>query len=151
MFALIIGIDDYKYIDGLKGAGADADAVAKFLKNHVKVQPSRIVNLRNKEATRAAIFQAFSDLWNNNLITYNDPILIYFAGHGCEMPRPDGWDTGGEDNIQGICPYDVEMKDSLNRKNFPIPDRTLGALLNKLSHSKGHCIVSRQRYSLSRR
>ena len=145
MFALIIGIDEYEHITGLKGAAADANAVAKFLETNVKVQSRRIVNLRNKQATRTAILQAFRGLWNNKSIKYDDPILIYFAGHGCEIRRPNGWDTGGEENIQGICPHDVEMEISPNRKKFPIPDRTLGVFLNILSQKKGHCIVGRRR------
>ncbi|MCP4105162.1 MAG: caspase family protein, partial [Desulfobacteraceae bacterium] len=57
--ALIIGIDDYadKKIPDLKTAGADADAVAKVLKERYGFKD--ITVLKDRQATKSAIIRAF--------------------------------------------------------------------------------------------
>ncbi|KAF8530915.1 caspase domain-containing protein [Gautieria morchelliformis] len=143
MFCLMIGIDDYQHsnVMRLKGAVADANEVAAFVQNTLGVLPSRILNLRNEEASRKGIESAFRSLWENPSIARDDPILIYYAGHGVQMPRPETWETGGAEMIQGLLPYDADPQDSDTRTIFPIPDRTVGTWLNMLSHEKGSNIT----------
>lgn len=116
----------------------DSDAMNAFVREKVGVLPDRILNLRNEKANRKGIEDAFSSLWGKSSpIARNDPILIYYAGHGVQMPRPKTWGTGGAERqvemIQGLLPYDADPQDSVTRTIFPIPDRTIGTWLNMLA------------------
>ena len=145
MFALIIGIDAYSHVvPKLKGAVADADRFESFLINQLKLQKDRVITLRNTEATRESIVDAFRALWECEAIQRDDPIVIFYAGHGCEMSPPKDWETGGQETIQAICPCDMNRDDSSGRAIHPIPDHTIAVWLNQLSYKKGHNIVSGQ-------
>ncbi|KIJ27950.1 hypothetical protein M422DRAFT_71496 [Sphaerobolus stellatus SS14] len=138
LFALIIGIDEYKslWVRDLRGAVADAKDVENYLKDDLKVHADQIRTLHNKEATRAAIIKALQDLPKDPRIQPDDPILIFFAGHGGEKNPPKEW--GFQDNkIQYILPHDIKTQDEANNAIHGIPDRTLGTLLNELAKSKG--------------
>ena len=138
LFALVIGIDEYATAPLLTGAVADANEVQRYLEYDLKVPSCQIRNLRNEEATRDAIIQAFSDLRIHPGIKRGDPILIFYAGHGAEAGAPPGWEAGGP-KIQTILPqnYCTEAGNEV----YPIPDRTVGALLNSLAEEKGDNIV----------
>ncbi|KZP15819.1 hypothetical protein FIBSPDRAFT_912396 [Athelia psychrophila] len=140
LHALVIGINKYANIKQLKGCVADADAVEEFLRNELKVPQSQITSLRDAKASRSAMVQAFRDLANHPDIKMDDPILIFFAGHGSELAAPQGWEAGGLDSkIQGLIPQDYDSR------NLPlvhvIPDRTVGALINEMSRKKGNNIT----------
>ncbi|KAK0218653.1 caspase domain-containing protein [Armillaria fumosa] len=107
LFALVIGIDKYlsNEISNLSGAVADIDAVNKFLQETLRVPKDQIKNLRNEEATRLTIEAAIKDLGNNPAIKKDDPILIFYAGHGAETNAPSGWaSTNGK--MQMLVPHD---------------------------------------------
>ncbi|KAA1472263.1 hypothetical protein DENSPDRAFT_881116 [Dentipellis sp. KUC8613] len=136
-FALIIGINKYQSfnIAPLKGAVPDANQVEKYLKDDLGVPPDNIRNLRDKEATRAAIIQEFRALATDDRIQPGDPIFIFYAGHGSTAQAPEGWEAGGP-KIQLICPHDhLETVDG--HQVVGIPDRTLGALLSNIAKQKG--------------
>lgn len=144
LFALIIGINRYKSlkVTTLRGAVADADSVKAYLENDLKVQKSNIRNLRDAQATRAAIISEFSALATNPDIKPGDPILIYYAGHGGGSSPPIGWEAGGADSkTQMLIPHDYNTKIG-NREVYGIPDRSLNALLTRLAKTKGDNIVS---------
>ncbi|KZP07420.1 hypothetical protein FIBSPDRAFT_922853 [Athelia psychrophila] len=140
LHALVIGINKYANVKQLKGCVADADAVEEFLRDDLKVPQDQIISLRDEEASRSAMVQAFRHLANHPKIQMDDPILIFFAGHGSELPAPPEWEAGGLDSkIQGLIPQDYD------NKNLPlvhvIPDRTVGALINEISRKKGNNIT----------
>ena len=91
MHALLIGIDTYRsgQLDPLRGAVADAEAVNRFLCDELHVPDSQIVLLRNEEATQDAILERIEALGAIVTLHRDDPILIYFAGHGAATTRPD--------------------------------------------------------------
>ena len=125
----------------LKGAVADADSIQNYLKDDLNVSESRIRNLRDKQATRAAIISEFTALASNDVIKHGDPILIYYAGHGGEAPPPIGWGAGGADSkTQMLIPHDYRTKID-DREVHGIPDRTIGALISRIAKSKGDNIV----------
>ena len=142
--ALIIGIDDYKQKTGfhaLKAAVRDADSIRNWLVGEFKVPASHIRDLRNKEATRKAIIEALVALSKDPNIQRDDPILIYYAGHGTEAPAPKQW-RWDSPKIQMIVPWDFKHPDGPGPGVIEgIPDRTLGVLLTKLSKEKGDNIV----------
>ncbi|KDN46595.1 hypothetical protein RSAG8_04248, partial [Rhizoctonia solani AG-8 WAC10335] len=96
LHALIIGINDYPNLSNLKGAVADADEIANFLtsESELKVPPDQIINLRNESATRQNIIDSIKGLQNNPLINREDPILIYYAGHGGTRKATEMWKIG---------------------------------------------------------
>ena len=141
-FALIIGINEYESLDipNLVGAVPDADAVRNYLQEHLGVPDSQITDLRNSEATRAAIIDGIKAFSLNEEIKEGDPILIYYAGHGGSADTPKGWEVGGTGKIELLVPYDHSSLEGGNPKHG-IPDRTLGALLWHLAEKKGDNIV----------
>jgi len=114
----------------------------EYLENSLKVQKCHIRNLRNAQATRAAIISEIAALETNPDIKQGDPILIYYAGHGGGCPAPAGWEAGGADSkTQMLIPHDYHTTVE-NREVFGIPDRSLNALLSRLAKAKGDNIVS---------
>lgn len=140
-YALVIGIDDYEKVSKLSGATADADDMDLFLRTHLNVPTSHIINLRDKTATRETIIQAFRSLQNNPEIDHGDAIFVYYAGHGSETEAPVGWVTPSS-KIQVLLPQDVGTPDLQQLPIPPIPDRTFATLLNDLAEKKGNNIVS---------
>ncbi|KAF6759910.1 caspase domain-containing protein [Ephemerocybe angulata] len=124
LWAVIIGINDYhesSKMAKLSGAVPDADAINDYLQSELKVPSSRIRNLRDKQATLAS-----RDL-NPPDFKHQDPILIYYAGHGGEVP------TKG---VQTLIPIDY-----IPDKQPPIPDRTVAALINQIAKKQGNNIT----------
>ena len=137
IYALVIGIDDYMLLSKLTGAINDARAVEEFLKSQMKVPSGCIRCLLDKDASRREIINAFSQLSKDSEINRDDPILIYYTGHGTELEAPNGWEAGGPgQKIQGICPYDYRKEDV-----DAIPDQTIGGYLDLICEKKGNNIV----------
>jgi hypothetical protein len=111
----------------LSGAVPDADAMNNYLQTDLKVPVAQIENLRNKDATRSNIIAAFERLRDNSKINRQDPILIYYAGHGGEILF---------DDMEALIPVDYVAE-----KIFPIPDRTVAALINGIARKHGNNIV----------
>lgn len=146
IFALLIGIDDYKSptIPSLSGAVADANAFLKYLCGTLDIPRDNITVLLDKSATRKAILDAFNHLKDDARIQHGDAIFIYFAGHGSEILAPVGWEAGGTScRIQVIIPQDY--CDTNGQEVQAIPDRTIGALVECIAENKGNNIVRAQR------
>ena len=138
LFALVIGINEYKeLLPKLSGAVADADAIVEFLSSMTSA--SRILSLKDKQATRKSIIEAFKTLNTSKEIERNDPIVIYFAGHGGEAQV-----KGQEEMTQMILPYDASPR-TQNKDEIPaipgIPDFEIRKLLNDIAVEKGSNIV----------
>lgn len=142
MFALIIGINEYnpEDINPLDGCMKDATDVRDYLLKDLKVPDSHIRFLTNENAKRADIIKAFLEIQTDKRIKKNDPILIFFAGHGDETDAPTGWPSGDVSNqIQMIIPQDYSTNPA--RQVHGIPDQTLAALLNGIAIEHGDNIV----------
>jgi predicted nucleic acid-binding Zn-ribbon protein len=74
-YALVIGNDVYQAYPGLKGAVADASAVAGLLKSRYGYETRLLTN-----ANRFEILSALNDL--REQLKEDDNLLIYYAGHG---------------------------------------------------------------------
>ncbi|KAF8580650.1 hypothetical protein K439DRAFT_1356446 [Ramaria rubella] len=141
MHALIIGIEKYQHVKHLEGAVADANKVDLYLREHFKLSRNQIINLRDDGATKKKILGGFRTPSENPHIKRGDPILIYFAGHGCQLPIPKGWETGGAQHIQGIYAQDSQSHPSSEHAIFPVPDLTITSCLNSLSDMKDNNIT----------
>lgn len=142
MFALVIGINQYMdtQVSNLSGAVNDAEAVQTFLISKLSVPKERIVNLRNEQATRKAIIIAIQRLATNPVIGPNDPILIYYAGHGGKARSP--FDETNATKIEMLIPYDFATNGSVRRKGQGLFDVTISSLLTHVANNKSNNIVS---------
>lgn len=167
----MIGINDYASPEfpNLAAACNDADSMATFLKDIVRVPSQNLINLRNGQATRHGILGGFKELEKLTAKYYDetggserDPgpgpcMIIFFAGHGARTPKPagNGWGDWAPDSahVEMLCPSDIGMPLSIDRDGAVkdtgesglvegIPDRTVCWLLNQLSKSRGNNIVS---------
>jgi hypothetical protein len=148
LFALIIGINKYEhagqYINNLNCAVADAEAMLTFLTKTMNVDSSYIRVLRNEEATREAIIDNFMAFKNDERIERDDPILIFYAGHGSEVNAPSDWKgPGGRDmpKIQMILPHNFMPTTTSDPQQQGIFDYTLSNLLSQVAQEKGNNIV----------
>jgi hypothetical protein len=139
--AFIIGMNKYETVKrpflNLKGAVPDADLVQSYLQKHLGVPNSQIRNLRDSEATRAAILHEINALTTDDRIQCGDPILIFYAGHGS---TPKGWESGGP-ATQLLLPHDYLCENEKEQKVLGISGRTLCVLPERLASAKGDNIV----------
>ena len=89
VFALVIGIDDYHYINPLHGAVNDARDVASALET---INGSEVRLLLDADASREAVLANWQDL--TDLAGEGDILIFHFAGHG---GRADAIVEGHED------------------------------------------------------
>ncbi|PVF90957.1 hypothetical protein CPB86DRAFT_720341, partial [Serendipita vermifera] len=139
--ALIIGINKYASTSlvTLHGAVADAEAVKDYLTKNLKASEDNIKTLFNEEAIRDEIIKGFRWLIEHSSIRQNDPILVFFAGHGGEGPAPEGW-PAQRSKVQFIVPHDY-LTEKEGEKVHGIPDLSIAELLNELAMTKGDNIT----------
>ncbi|KAJ6459838.1 caspase domain-containing protein [Mycena sanguinolenta] len=145
VFALIIGIDVYKHIRGLKGCVNDANAFKDFLTQslHVPDSESHIKFITNELATRQNILDSFKThlIENTNIRPQGgDTIIIFYAGHGSRVRAPNNWCTP-HGLVETICPHD-EGKETSGEYIHGIPDYTVHNLLRKLAAEKGNNVTA---------
>ncbi|KAH9979028.1 hypothetical protein BGW80DRAFT_1435319 [Lactifluus volemus] len=139
VFALIIGIDQYKssQIWDLSSCVDDAFKMRHWLMNDLLVPRDHICVLLDNKATKAAIEDAFmSHLVNNPSIQKGDAIIIYFAGHGSSAIAPDEWQNSNSLRVEMLCPYDHGTR-SRGGRITGLTDWSVHAMLMELSESKG--------------
>ena len=143
VFALLIGIDDYKSgsIWNLEACAHDALRMKQWLMQGLQVPKENIALLLNKEATKRRIEDTFmSHLTNNPAIAEGDALIVYFAGHGSTLRAPPDWCEGRPPSVQVLCPYDHDTKGPEGRV-AGISDRSLLAMLSELSVVRGNNIT----------
>ena len=100
-WALIIGINSYRHLPPLSYAVNDAQAIANVLSERFNFAAQRILYLENQEATREAILSVFDKtLTDKKLVTKDDRLLIFFAGHGFTR-------HGSQGHVGFIAPADA--------------------------------------------
>lgn len=102
-WALIIGIDNYKYASPLNYACSDARAVANLLKEKFGFAKKNIKSLMDNKASKKNIEKSFQNFSKDD-ISSDDRILFFFAGHGCTH-------TGKRGEVGYIIPYDGKTDD----------------------------------------
>jgi len=121
MFALIIGINKYKYNDwdDLRDAVSDARAIGSYLMDSLGVDISRIRMLLDEEATRQGIIDALVGLRDNDDIEHGEAILIYYSGYGEETSALDRWATEStEKQAPSIMPQDFDEGKEITNQTF---------------------------------
>ena len=127
--ALLVGINDYKYVKPLKGTVNDVKNMRKLLVErfgfpddgeHIRV-------LTDKQATRNAILKAIKE----HLIakaTHDSIVVFHFSGHGSHVKDTDGDETDGYDET--IVPYDSGRRNDPGRD---ITDDEINSLLRQIT------------------
>lgn len=92
VYALIVGISDYKSIKDLNFCDDDANKIYEFLRSPQggEVPDNQISVLINNQATKASILSSMETLFAE--ATEKDLVIFFFSGHGS---------AGGS-----FCPYD---------------------------------------------
>ena len=98
-WALIVGVDQYQSLPGLTGAVKGARLLAKKLARDFGFKQENIIELYNDDANRSNILNAFDKLTDQQKISRNDRIFVFFAGHAVTRP------VGGKD-VGFIMPAD---------------------------------------------
>jgi len=89
VFALLVGIDEYRPpLLSLKGCLNDIEDVYQYLGEAVGA-PARVLQLRNADATRAAVIDAFRR--HLGRAGPGDSALFWYSGHGSVAPVPPQW------------------------------------------------------------
>ncbi|PVF95451.1 hypothetical protein CPB86DRAFT_875672 [Serendipita vermifera] len=133
VFALIIGIDQYvdpKY--QLQGAVNDGRNMEEYLKSNLP--STKIRSLYDQHATRDSIIKEIRQVILNEDIRRQDPILIFYAGHGGEASPPANWSIQDQ-KIQVLIPQDYDEDSKV------ITDQGFAALLQELASAKGDNIT----------
>ncbi|KAI0066044.1 hypothetical protein BV25DRAFT_1490016 [Artomyces pyxidatus] len=143
VFALIIGIDQYKsgQIWNLTSCVDDALNVKRWLMDDLHVPRDQICVLLDEKASKRAIEDKFiSHLVSNSAIESGDAMIVYFAGHGSSQSAPDGWCNNNSLHVEMICPYDHTTRVKEGRV-AGITDWSIHAMLAELSEAKGDNIT----------
>ncbi|MBL7852807.1 MAG: tetratricopeptide repeat protein [Cyclobacteriaceae bacterium] len=97
VYALVVGVSKYKndpLVPNLKFARADADAIVDFL-NSSGLKIGEIVHLTDENASYINVsergFDKITRLIRTKVITSDDLILIYLAGHGGAFNETDSY------------------------------------------------------------
>lgn len=91
-WAIVVGVNEYpnvKLSDGsatppLRGAEADADAVANVLIERFEFPKSHVKLLKGADATRAKLQSAFQDVTRQAMP--DDVFVFHYSGHGTRVP-----------------------------------------------------------------
>jgi hypothetical protein len=140
-WALLIGINEYPKLESryhLEGCLNDVDSLEELLTSRLFAFPARnILKLSSPAAdaehlaTRDNILAAFRrHLIENDKIQQDDIVVIYYSGHGSQIPDEDGDEEDGFDET--IVPCD--SGDRSNREEVrDISDDEISALLDQLA------------------
>lgn len=104
-WAVVIGIDDYAKWPKLKHAVHDAESVRQVLVERLGFDASKVMLLRNGEATRNRILSTFHEQFGDGRLQRNDRLFVYYAGHGATRQLASGRELGY------IVPFDADPKD----------------------------------------
>jgi hypothetical protein len=108
--ALLIGVGRYAHFDDrLNGVSLDLDMMTEmsllmgFQKKTIKI-------LAHEQATTANVYQTFDD-WLINGVEPQDRVLIYFSGHGSQVPDENDDEKDNFDEVLLLYDTTISVKD----------------------------------------
>jgi len=103
--ALLVGIDEYQYINELIGSKQDVENMREFIESEWGYQPAQISTLTDAQATRSLILSEF-DNWLIRDTRRGDKVLFYYSGHGTYVK--DNWKGDESDGYdEALCPVNT--------------------------------------------
>ena len=141
--ALLIGINRYPYQDNLAGCLMDVELQRELLIHRFGFDPSNILTLCDRQATRENIETAFVEHLTKQAKA-NDVVVFHFSGYGgqIKMPLASEMEAGTTDNSNGFrlvnsyVPVDGLSSGKKNLFANNILQETLLVLAQTLSTSK---------------
>jgi uncharacterized caspase-like protein len=108
IWAVVVGISQYKAVLPLRYADKDALAFYDYLTQHIGVPKEQITLMVNEHATLTALKRTLgTDL--KRKAGEKDTVIVYYAGHGA--PEADS-SAGDDDGLEKyIVPYDADPRD----------------------------------------
>ena len=123
IYALLIAIDDYPSpIPKLRGCVNDIEAFASYLSERVagdKGVAIKLKTLKNGEATRQAVVDAFSD--HLGKAKKGDVALFYYSGHGSREQAPEEFWKLEPDHLDET----LVLFDSRNKGSWDLADKEI--------------------------
>jgi hypothetical protein len=136
--ALLIGINDYKEVNDLRGCVNDLKSMRKVLMNYLRFEPDDIRVLVDDRATKDNIMQRVN--WLVDTAEPGDYLFMHFSGHGSQIRDRNGDEL--EDYLDEIlCPYDMNwdgnyiVDDDLDQAFRRLPKKTLLEVVLDSCHS----------------
>ncbi len=127
IWAVVIGISQYKTVRSLKYADKDAWAFHDYLIKNVGVTPDHMTFLTNEQATLFNLKRSLgTDL--KRKAGPKDTVIIYYAGHGA--PEPDASSPDGDGLEKYLIPYDADPQDLYTTG---LPMREVETIFHRLS------------------
>ncbi len=105
--ALLLGINNYKYISSLRGCVNDVNNMYRLLTETFGFAENRIHKLTDRQVTGKKVEQELKWLFED--VGRGDRVVLHFAGHGSYTVDLDGDDEGGRDEL--LCLYDMDWND----------------------------------------
>ncbi|NER79775.1 MAG: caspase family protein, partial [Leptolyngbya sp. SIO1D8] len=135
LYALLVGINEYRAVSKLRGCVNDVEAVEQFLLEKCHVPEAHIRTLKDEEATRQNILDTFQHfLIQNPQIQRADQILFWYSGHGSRSRDTQGIEPDGY--LETLVP-----QDSRTEGIYDISDKEIAILLEDLAAAKGENIT----------
>lgn len=133
IYAILVGINNYKKIRKLKGCISDIEKIENYL---IQNLPScKIEKLLDKKALKGSIVSAFTNLQLS--VSVDDTVLFYFSGHGTQEEADEIWnETDG--HLESIVCYD-DHPDKLYE--YLLSDKELRYLIFELSKTGCHIVT----------
>ena len=108
VWAVVIGISQYKSVQSLRYADKDALAFYDYLLHHLDVPKEQITLLINDHATLMSLKRTLGTELKRKA-GEKDTVIVYYAGHGA--PEADA-SAGDDDGLEKyIVPYDADPRD----------------------------------------
>ena len=98
--ALLVGINDYKKRP-LDGCVADAELMARIIREKFAFADANVTLLRNRQASRAAVLSELDALIDAT--GTDDTAFFFYAGHGALARNDDQSEASGWDNTLNVC------------------------------------------------
>jgi hypothetical protein len=136
LHALLVGINAYPPpVPPLSGCVNDVDRMAEFLGHRAGDGDARIMTLKDEEATRQGVIDAF----RGHLGTSgpDDVALFYFSGHGSQEPTPPELVAIEPDGLDET----LVCQDSRLPGRFDLADKELGKLVSEVVARGAHVVV----------
>lgn len=137
LHALLVGIDDYPPpLRPLRGSVNDVDAVEAYLRSRFAGDDAaRVLVLRDAEATRAAVIDAFRS--HLGRAGPGDTALFHFSGHGSQQPsRPESWAVEPDRLDETLVCWDSRASG-----RWDLADKELSALIAEVAARGAHVVV----------
>lgn len=127
IWAVVIGISQYKTVRSLKYADKDALAFRDYLTKNVGVTGDHMTVLTNEEATLFNLKRSLGTELKRKAGP-KDTVIIYYAGHGA--PEPDASSPDGDGLEKYLIPYDADPQDLYTTG---LPMREVETIFHRLS------------------